>query len=315
MALLGLDIGGTKTAAILVDADGRTLAELAQPTVVTGPDRMLNSTVALVDRLLDEAGLTRASIESIGAGVPGLIDPEAGTVQLAVNLSITTPYPLASALSAELGAPVVLENDVRTAALGAYEWLSKSETVHSVAYLSIGTGIAAGVVVNGAIYRGVHGMAGEIGHLPVEMDGPPCTCGGSGCLEAIASGPAISAAISHSATQNGRQPISTREAFRLAADGDATAHAVVSRATAYLARAIYLLIMTHDVERVVVGGGVTMAGDLFWQPLLQSLAMLRHGSPLAETMLASEKIILLPPGLNAGVRGAVLLPTATLRYE
>lgn len=308
MACIGLDIGGTKTAAILTDSAGRTIAEAAQPTDARGPEALLAGTVDLVDRLLARAGETRDAIEAVGAGVPGLVDPQAGTVELAVNLNIMAPYPFAAALSAEIGAPVALENDVRAAALGVYQWANESRPTRSIAYLSIGTGIAAGIVVDGAIYRGAHGMAGEIGHLPVELGGPRCNCGATGCLEAIASGPAIAAAVSRTMGSDGRGPVGTEEAFELAAAGDAGAVAAVSRASAYLARTIYLLVMTHDVERVVVGGGVTQAGDLFWQPLARSLAELRRGSPLAETMLSPEKIDLLPATFGAGVRGAVLLP-------
>lgn len=310
MARVGLDIGGTKTAAILVDSQGRTIAEAAQATDTREPDALLAGTLALIDDLLLAAGETRAAIDAVGAGVPGLIDPQAGTVELAVNLNVTSPYPLAAALCAELDAPVTLENDVRTAALGAHQWVNEGRVVQSLAYLSVGTGIAAGIVVDGTIYRGANGMAGEIGHLPVELNGPRCSCGGIGCLEAIASGPALAEAATQATAGTGRGQLSTQQAFELAASGDAGASAAVNRASTYLARAIYMLIMTHDVERVVVGGGVSQAGDLFWHPLLTCLDELRRGSPLAEKMLSPEKIILIPASYNPGVHGAVLLSAA-----
>lgn len=310
MARVGLDIGGTKTAAVLVDRAGNTLAERVQPTGKDGVEPLLLDLVSLVDHLLDAAGLTRHDIESAGIGFPGLVDPEAGTVQLAVNLDLSEPFPLAGELAAQLQAPVHLENDVRAAALGVHQWLNESQPVHSLAYLSIGTGIAAGLVLDDKLYRGAHGMAGEIGHLPVDTGGPKCRCGGVGCLEAIASGPAIASRATLILTPD-VPPITTREVYELAAEGVAGAVSVVSQASYFLARAIYLLVMSYDVEKVVVGGGVTQAGEQFWQPLTRSLGDLREGSDLAAKMLPEEKVILLPPDFKAGAYGAALLPLQT----
>lgn len=303
---IGLDIGGTKTAALVVDNAGQALGEVVRPTDVATPDRLVAGIVATVDRALAAAGATRADLVAAGVGVPGQVDPQTGTVSLAVNLHLGEPYPLRDGLQAALGVPVTLENDVRTAAWGAFHQANAGQPIASLAYLSIGTGIAAGLVLDGRLYRGAHGMAGEIGHIPVDPAGPRCRCGAYGCLEMFAAGPAI-AAQAAAVWPAGSHPPQTTEVYALADAGQPAARAIVERAAGFLARAVYLLVMTYDVERVVLGGGVTRAGAPFERPLRHALAALRADSSLAASMLADEKIVVAPANFNAGVVGAVYL--------
>jgi len=308
-ARVGLDIGGTKTAALVVDEAGRRLGEAVRPTDVRDPDCLIAGTVKTVDEALAAAGAARADLVAAGVGIPGQVDPAGGLVRLAVNLNLLRPYPLAEALRAALGVPVALENDVRAAAWGAYHWVNGP--LSSLAYLSIGTGISAGLILDGRLYRGAHGMAGEIGHIPLDPAGPRCACGSYGCLEALAAGPAIAAQAAASLPA-GERALTTGEVYALAAAPPGTpdqveAGRVVARAAEYLSRALYLLVMAYDVERVVLGGGVTRAGIAFERPLRAALAALRANSPLAASMLPDEKVVIVPPDYNAGVMGAVFL--------
>lgn len=310
---LGLDIGGTKTAALVVDESGATLGRAVSPTDVASPAHLVAGTIAISDRALHDARRSRAELVAAGVGVPGQVDPATGTVSLAVNLNLHEPYPLGQALQSALGVPVVLENDVRAAAWGAYHWARQQSSLDSLAYLSIGTGIAAGLVLDGRIWRGSHGMAGEIGHIPMDAAGPRCVCGSYGCLEALAAGPAVAAqATSANINVDGRAP-STHEVYSLAAAGKPAAVEIVDRAAGYLARAVYMLFMTYDVDQVVIGGGVTRAGDAFNQPLRQALDALRASSPLASSMMPDGKIVIVPTDLNAGVMGAVHLAPIPIR--
>jgi glucokinase len=302
----GLDIGGTKTAALIVDDSGCHLAEVVRPTDTSTPERLVECVAETVDLALLEAGTTRSDLIGAGVGVPGQVDPQHGSVRLAVNLNLSGPYPLAAALGSALGVPVTLENDVRAAAWGAFHWVQDTEPVRSLAYLSIGTGIAAGLVLDGRLYRGAHDMAGEIGHISVDPAGPRCLCGAYGCLEAIAAGPAIAAYAAGVLPDNG-QPLTTEAVYALAIQGDSLARHVVDRASFFLARAVYLLVMTYDVEKVVLGGGVTRAGDGFEKPLRKALADMRADSALAATMLPDGLISVVPPNYNAGLIGAVLI--------
>lgn len=308
--LIGMDIGGTKTAVLVVDHRLKELGQVTRPTDVGDPLQLLDGIVQTVREALARAGRARAPIAALGVAVPGLVDPGQGLVKIAVNLDLES-YPLAPALSVELNAPVYLENDVRTAAMGAYQYISARKSVRHLAYLSIGTGIAAGVILDGRLFRGANGMAGEIGHVVFEPDGPLCGCGTHGCLEAVAAGPAVArlaqrlaAVRPDESTPGSLLDYSARSVYLAAQNGDPLAIEIVGRVSAYYARAIQLLIMSYDVDKVVLGGGVTRAGAAFLEPVLTSLAELRAGSLLGQTMLDDHKISLLPPDYNAGSWGA-----------
>ncbi|MCA9968747.1 MAG: ROK family protein [Anaerolineales bacterium] len=299
---IGLDIGGTKTAVLVADGAQRVLAQARGATQADTPAALLAATRRLVCDALAAAGLTAAQVAAIGVGVPGQVNADSGEVLLAVNLNLTN-YPLGSALAEACGAPCLVENDARLAAVGAYAWLAARQPVRHVAYLSVGTGISAGFVLDGALYRGAHGLAGEIGHVVVEPDGARCGCGARGCLETIVSGPAIArqgAAVLP-------PPCTAADVYAAARQGHPGAQAVVQRVSGYLARAIQWLLMTTDVEKIVIGGGVAGAGAAFLDPILHELARLRGHSPLFQTMLRDDKLVLLPPDYNAGTWGAVRL--------
>lgn len=306
---VGLDIGGTKTAALVVDENGRALGRAVRPTDVDAPARLVAGTVAAVEMALRDAGRMHDSLSAAGVGIPGQVDPADGTVRLAVNLNLHEPYPLRAALEEALGVPVALENDVRAAALGAFHWACAAEPLHSVAYLSIGTGISAGVVLDGKLHRGARGMAGEIGHIPFDPAGPRCVCGAYGCLEVFAAGPAIAAYAAATIPAEGRA-LTTHDVYEMAAGGHAAAQAAVARAAGHLSRAIYLLLMAYDVEKVVLGGGVTRSGAAFEQPLRCAMNALRADSPLTASMMPDEKVVIIPSDYNVGVVGAVYLAPA-----
>jgi glucokinase len=310
---LGLDIGGTKTAALVVDESGLPVGRAIQPTDIASPERLVAGTLEIIDRVLYDAGRGRDELIAAGVGVPGQVDPATGSVRLAVNLNLRESYPLGQVLQDALGIPVALENDVRAAAWGAYHWARRRSSLNSLAYLSIGTGIAAGLVLDGRIWRGANGMAGEIGHIPMDAVGPRCVCGSYGCLEALAAGPAIAArAAEANITVAGRAP-ATHEVFSLAAAGNPAAVESVGRAAGFLARAVYLLFMAYDVDQVVIGGGVSRAGDAFERPLRHALDSLRTSSSLASSMMPDGKIVIVPIDFNAGVMGAVHLAPVPLR--
>ena len=308
---IGLDIGGTKTAALVVGEDNAPLAEITRPTDVSHPDRLVAGVVATVDRAPAAAGMARHELAAAGVGVPGQVDPSSGTVRMAVNLNLHEPFPLRDALQNALGAPVTLENDVRAGTWGAFNWARETEAINNLAYLSVGTGIAAGLVLDGRLYRGAHGMAGEVGHVILDPAGPRCACGSYGCLEAFAAGPAIAAYAATVVPVSGGV-LDAARVYALAVAGQPAAVHVVERTAAYLARAVYLLVMTYDVDKVVLGGGVTRAGAAFEQPLRAALAGLAADSPMAASMVPDAKVAVVPVGFNVGAIGAVYLTGSPL---
>ena len=176
--------------------------------------------------------------------------------------------------------------------------------LRSLAYLSIGTGISAGLVIDGALHRGAEGMAGEIGHVEVDPDGPECRCGLHGCLEAVAAGPAIAR------VWPGETPATSL--YRAAADGDQDARRIVARISRVLANTVQWLVMASGVELVVLGGGVASVGDPFLASIREHLVERAARSELAALVLPADKVVLLPPGHPVGAMGAVELvrPTA-----
>lgn len=297
--LVGIDIGGTKTEVLVVDQEATPRGQARSTTVLATPADMVAGIVETMRAALEQAGAD-ASPVGIGVGVPGQVDPDTGEVRLAVNLGLTS-YPLGPVLSRQLAVPVRLENDVRAAALGAYHHVRMRYPVRSLAYMGIGTGVAAGLILDGALYRGAHGMAGEIGHIVIEEDGDVCRCGQRGCLEAILSGPAI-------ARQAVRAGIPEAEASLDALyrrSDDPAARALTRRVAHALARAVQWLIMTYDVEKVVLGGGIAGAGGPLRVSVRDELASIRAQSELARMMLPDAGLEFLPPGFNPGTHGAI----------
>lgn len=327
--VVGVDIGGTKTAILVCDADGTPRARRVAPTATGAPERAADEIAALVVAAAIEAGSTTDDIAMVGVGVPGRVDVDRGEVTLAVNLD-WHGLPLGPRLEARLGVPVVLENDVRAAALGLHRRRVFGET-RSLGLLAIGTGISAGVVIGGELHRGAHGLAGEIGHAIVDPEGPRCACGMHGCFEVMAAGPAIAAraaarwgAAPSAPSAAAAEPGSTSDAagtaatigaeavFEAAAAGDPVAVEVIESAGRSVGWGIHLLALAYDLELIVIGGGVSHAGEPFMAPVRREIERLRGASPLARELLAPGVVQLLPPGADAGAWGAVTVARAAL---
>ena len=309
--LVGVDVGGTKIAVLLVDHSYNVLNQIILPTILDSPQATLASITEAVKQVVEEAGASLDHVAAVGVGVPGRVDTLTGLVRRAVNLG-WEELPVGQLLSAQLGVPCLLENDVTLAAMGAKHYMGGIVS-RNMAYLSVGTGIAAGLVLDGRAYRGAHGMAGEIGHMIIEPDGPLCQCGAHGCLEAVAAGPAIArlgeeaAAYSDDMLLRRFVPITAEAVYEVAREGDAVATAIIHRVSRYLALALQQLIVAYDVECIVFGGGVSREGDTFLQPILEELARLREHSVLTGEMIQQDMIRLLPSDYHAGAWGAVIL--------
>lgn len=298
---VGLDIGGTKTEGVVVDADGAVLASLVRATPY-GAAAVVEASSAIVTELLARTGVELAADRPVGVGIPGLVDVGSGAVKHAVNLGIDGEWlTLGSQLSQRLDHPVVIENDVNVAALGTTPLVPAGRT-RDLAYLSIGTGLAAGLVLDGRLRRGVHGAAGEVGHLAVDPQGARCTCGQVGCLETIASGSAIEAAWP--ATDESGPATSL---FRAADAGDPRAVEVVRRFAGAVATTIRVLCLTVDVESVVIGGGVAQVGAPLLRAVRTRLDEQAEESPFLASLALADRVLLVPPGYPAAAVGAALL--------
>lgn len=295
--LVGLDIGGTSVKAMAVsptDPTGAALAEVSRRTE-HGARGIRDGITAAVRALATAVGAD-ADVVGIGVGIPGFVT--GGTVSHAVNLGLgSEPLDLVPTLRALTPGPVGVENDVKTAALGARGWLARHEPgVDDYALLNIGTGLAAGMVLGGRLRAGATGSAGEIGHLVFDRSGPACPCGQTGCLELYASGSGLRRGWAGTA----------RQLFAAAEAGDDAAARIAADLTAGIAHAVTLLAYGPDVALILITGGVVSRN-----PALRAAvaARLEHDDRtlVARAVPVADRVRWLPEDVAVGTRGAALL--------
>ena len=299
---VGVDIGGTKTEAIAIDEAGLVIDQVRVPTGF-GVDAVIASTVAAVTGLAERLGTTPNEFGAIGVGVPGAVDPASGRVAHAVNLGLDG-LALGDELAARLGVRVRLENDVNVAALGAFHLLGHGPE-RSMAYLNLGTGLAAGLVLGGRLWRGSRGTAGEIGHIPVDPAGALCSCGQRGCLELLASGSAVARQWPT------EHPRPVQDLFEAAAAGDALAIEVRQRFIDNVASAVRVLVLTVDVDDVVIGGGITSLGAPLLEAIREVLTAWSAQSDFLASLELPSRVVLAPAGPVASVGAALLAELAS----
>ncbi len=305
---VGVDVGGTAIKTLLVDDRRQALYTHSAPTDTSSRAATFTSIVAALEQTLAAAGIDATQVCTIGLGVPGQNDPHTGIVRLAVNLH-WQDFPLTERLTARFGVPCFLDKDLYMATLGVYRFDNPAAT-RNLAYVAIGTGLAAGIVLDGVLLRGVHGLAGELGHVIVEPDGALCNCGTHGCLETIVSASGA-VRLAREAIASGvatvlrdLQPLTARAIYGAAAAGDPAAAAIVDRIGVELGRALRTVMMSYDVEEIVLGGGVTQAGARFLQPVLAEWARQSSASALARKLLQPERLRLTDLTRNMGAWGA-----------
>jgi glucokinase len=296
---VGLDIGATKVLGAVIGEGGTVVAQARQDTR-PGPDGVLETVTAVLDLLA--ATLDGALPPHIGIGIPGIVDRERGTVSHAVNLGLGGDwFPLADRLADRSGASVIVENDLNAATWGAHV-LSGAD---DLAYLALGTGLAAGLVLSGTLRRGAHGAAGEIGHVPVDPAGGICSCGQRGCLELLASGSALTAAW-----PGGGDVPPAAALFAAAADGNPRAIAARDRFAAGVADAVRMLGLAVDPAAIIIGGGVAHVGEPLLAAVNAALRAQAATSPFLAALDLASRTTLLPGRAPVGAIGAALIGNA-----
>ncbi|WP_442877221.1 ROK family protein [Deinococcus sp. YIM 134068] len=286
---IGVDVGGTKIATGVLRG-GELLDRHVQPTPETGWEAVLDAVAAQVRQL--QAQHPDATL--VGVGVPGPLNTDRTRVKFAPNIYGFLDVPLVDGLRDRLAQRVVLENDAKAAAL-AEAYLGAARGTESSVYVTVSTGIGAGIVLGGRLWRGRHGIAGEIGHITVMPGGPVSGAGLDGALEAVASGTAIARDASYALNRE----VSTAEAFALAAGGHPAARRVVNQAMRAIGIALADLQKVLDPEVFVIGGGVASVGDPFFQGV--QAAADEYAAGFAPVTLRRAQL-----GPDAGVIGAAL---------
>lgn len=309
---LGVDLGGTNIKVGITDETGTILHKQSIKTMGARPYEAIVKDMADLCRLVAKtANIPFEQVESVGIGVPGTVDQKSGTVIYANNLN-TTGAPVGRLMQEMLGKPVYLGNDANCAALGEFVDGSGKE-YHSIVMITLGTGVGGGIILNGKIWDGMEGSGSEIGHMVIQANGEPCTCGRKGCWEAYSSATALTRDTKRAMEQhpeslmhslvNDQTKVSAKTAFDAAKHGDATGKELVDRYLFYLSEGIANIINILAPDAVILGGGVCNEGDNLLLPLQKLVYPKCYGGmdlPHSELKIAAL-------GNDAGIVGAAML--------
>ena len=307
--VLAFDLGGTKFAFGVVAENGEVIgSDKIETLAKQGPEQAIQRVNLAAQSLLKKLNIKPEELIGIGIASPGPLDISKGCVDGSPNLPGWTDYSIEAGLSTFFNLPARIDNDANAAALGEYKF-GAGKNKKNMVYITVSTGIGGGVIVDGRLMRGANGNAAELGHLTLNINGPACPCGANGCFEMYASGTAI-ARRTREAIQTGTQSqilnlagsiedITTYHILEALQKNDALAQKIWNETTEYLGRGLAVVINTFNPELIVVGGGVTAAGDLLFKPVREKA--LRYAFPRLAAVCS-----IVPAGLgsNVGVVGA-----------
>ena len=309
---IGVDLGGTNVKVALVDKNGKIVYTNSEPTrAELGYQYVISNIKQVIYASLKETDISKDAVGGIGIGCPGQIDSVNGIVRKLPNLPGWVNIPLAQIMEEEFSLPTKLDNDVRCATLGEYNFGAGKGATNLIC-ITVGTGIGSGIILNGQLIRGASMSAGEIGHMTLEdCNGPICGCGNTGCLESLASGPAIvqmaedyirGGKSSKFVELSGNTPLSAQTISEAAKSGDSVAQTIFYVTGRWIGIALSSVVNLLNPEIIIIGGGVAQAGDLLFDPIRETIRK-------RALRIAYEAVKIVPAelGESAGVIGASLL--------
>lgn len=305
--VIGLDIGGTKLNAGLVTADGQIVRRLRRPTPARDGGQAVYDAVESV--IADLLGAAEAPVSAIGIGSPGHVDVATGQIVYCTpNLPGWSGLPLAEKLQARFGLPVIVDNDANAALYGEV-WCGGAKGLRHALMLTLGTGVGGGVLSHGQLVRGARGGGAELGHVIITVDGRPCNCGQSGCLESYASGTAVGAIARERLAAGAASPmadlagsvaaVTSHHVFTAADQGDPVALGVIETVITHLAAGLVSFINIFQPERILLGGGVAERGDDLLDAIRQATRRRFGSAPLAADLIGLAEL-----GGESGLYGA-----------
>ncbi|MEH7111918.1 ROK family glucokinase [Neobacillus niacini] len=312
--IVGVDLGGTTTKLAFINMKGDILHKWEIPTDNSNEGQNITINIAkAIDHKLVELKELKSKLIGIGMGAPGPVDYETGIIRNVVNLGWKDNFPLQESLQTLTDLPVVIENDANCAALGEM-WNGAGKGANDLVCVTLGTGVGGGVIANGNIVRGINGAAGEIGHITsIPFGGAPCNCGKTGCLETVASATGVvrlamsellkadaHGQLSKLFVANGL--VTAKDVFDSARNGDDLAIKILDEVTFHLGFVLANIANTLNPEKIVLGGGVSKAGDILLDAVKVNFSMFAFSSVRESTDLTLATL-----GNDAGVIGAAWL--------
>lgn len=305
--VIGIDLGGTKISGAFSDYEGNILSKYTIPTnAFEGDQSVLQRIISVIEKVVIESGKSIEDVNAIGIGSPGPLDIKEGKIIETANLPFKN-FKLVEPIEKRFNVKTYLDNDANVAAIGEF-MMGAGKGTNNIVYITVSTGIGGGAIINGKIYRGNTYNALEVGHTTVLPDGPKCKCGNYGCAEVMASGTAIGRRGTEAVMKGLKtslsqyEKVTSYEVFQEAKKGDKAAQDVLNTALPYLGICVANVITNFDPEMVVIGGGVSKAGDIVFEKIQTEV-----DKRCFKSMANSCRIVPAGLGTDAGVIGAVAL--------
>lgn len=282
LPVLAIDLGGSKIITALISHEYQMIAREYCPTLADeGPESVVDRMISAADHLLSLSNISLSQLSGISIAAAGIIDMEKGVITSSPNLPGWHDIPLRGIIEERCQVNTFLLNDASAAALGEHRF-GAGKGVNNLIYITVSTGIGGGIIINGRLYLGSSGGAGEIGHATIDVNGPGCNCGNTGCLEVLASGTAVAREAIRRISYGGKSSLTemveskiediTAEQVSLAAqNGDSLALEVIGKAVAYLGTGVVNLVNIFNPEIIIIGGGMARMGDLLFNPVRQAV--------------------------------------------
>ncbi|HUX48210.1 MAG TPA: ROK family protein, partial [Dehalococcoidia bacterium] len=308
--ILGVDLGGTKILTAVANSQGKMLSRDHSITPAQkGHKAVIQSILESVHRALGRADVAISDLIVVGVGAPGLLNPETGILFTSPNLPGWRDVPLRDIIQEKLGKKTFLINDANAAALGEF-YFGAARGARNFIYITISTGIGGGIVIDGKIYSGAIGAAGEVGHMTVDDDGPICNCGNRGCWETLASGTALAREARHRIEEGVRtsileyadgdvEKVNPQVINSAARQGDSLAKELIGRTGYYVGVGLANLVNIFNPELIVIGGGLSNIGDMLFEPAFKVAGERAYKEAFQAVRFASAEL-----GRNSGVLGA-----------
>ncbi len=319
--ILGVDLGGTKILTAVANSQGKMLSRDHSITPAQkGHKAVIQSILESAHRALGQADVAISDLIVIGVGAPGLLNPETGILFTSPNLPGWRDVPLRDIMQERLGKKTFLINDANAAALGEF-YFGAARGARNFIYITISTGIGGGIVIDGKIYSGAIGAAGEVGHMTIDDDGPICNCGNRGCWEMLASGTALAREARHRIEEGVRTSILeyadgdvekvTAQVIQSAAEqGDSLAKELIGRTGYYVGVGLANLINIFNPELIVIGGGLSNIGDMLFEPAFKVAGERAYKEAFQAVRFASAEL-----GRNSGVLGAAAFALQEMKSQ